>query len=154
MIDLFGIKDIPIKEVSEKEGKGITIFTYLTDIMSGKKGNIHIEADPSLSKFDTFMILRFLSLDEGYLPFVNIVNGFQDNLTKEEAYKLLVATIPKSRKFLNFPKKTNIDIDESDVELIAKYFVCSKNEVKEFIKLNLLSKTDISKIIEMFGGKV
>lgn len=151
MLELFGIKEKKV-EVKEEKDKEINIFTYLTDIMSNKRGDVHEKHDPFLSKFDTFMILRFLSYDEGYLPYINIINGFQDILTKEEAYKLLVLTIPRTKKFLKFPKKNN-DVDDSDVDLLSKYFECSRYKVEDFIRLHLLDKHDIEKIKEMFGGK-
>jgi len=153
MLKLFGVKEKKVKEDDVKEPKSLTLFNYLTDIMSGKKGNIHLEKDPNLSSFDTFMILRFLSYDEGYLPFINVINGFQDNLTKEEAYKMLVLTIPKTNKFLKFPKKNDKDIDNEDINLLSKYFQCSNYEVEDFIKLNLIDKDNIEKIMMLYGGR-
>jgi uncharacterized protein YqfB (UPF0267 family) len=152
MKDLFDIVDNTVEYVEEKTKKDVTIFTYLTDIMSGKKGDVPIK-DPSMSKFNTFMILRFLSLDEGYLPFINVINGFQDNLTKEEAYKMLLVTIPRTKKFLKYPKKTSENVDDDSVSMVAKYFICPKIEVEEYIKLNLLNTSDVEKIIESFGGR-
>lgn len=153
MKDLFGIVDKESDIIDDKVGKDVTIFTYLTDIMSGKKGDVHIKSDPNMSKFNTFLVLRFLSLDEGYLPFINVINGFQGNLTKEEAYKMLVVTIPRTKKFLKFPKKTSDKIDDESVEVVAKYFMCSENEVSDYIKLGLLTEDNIEKIKESYGGR-
>ena len=154
MKDLFDIVDESSDVDDYSPKKEATIFTYLTDIMSNKKGDVHIKQDPNMSKFNTFMILRFLSLDDGYLPYINVINGFQEILTKEDAYKMLVATIPKTKKFLKFPKKTSEDIDDGDVDVVAKYFSCPKKEVDEYIKLRLLNTEDVERIKNSFGGRV
>lgn len=152
MDDLFGIEKKTEQNEEVKESKPLTIFDYLNDIRVNKKGNIQ-EKDPNLSKFDTFMILRFLSLDEGYLPYINIINEFQSILTKEEAYKLLLITIPRSKKFLKFPKKTEKDIDEDVLNLLSNYFKCSKHEIEDFFKLQLIGSKDIENIRLLYGGK-
>jgi hypothetical protein len=153
MLNLFGIQEKEIiPEEQELEVK-VTIFDYLKDIMINKKGDVTAK-DPSMSKFNTFMIIRFLSLDDGYLPFLNVVNTFQDNLTKEEAYKMLLLTIPKSRKFLKFPKKIeNYAINSEELAMLSMYFVCAEHEVSEFIRLKLLDNNDIRKIKMMYGGR-
>jgi hypothetical protein len=153
MKEFFDIKELKQQHVEENELKNVTIFTYLNDIMINKKGDVHIKNDPSMSKFNTYQILRFLSLDEGYVSFINVINGFQDILTKEETYKLLIKTIPRSKRFLIFPKKTEEYIDEESLNILSRYFICSKYQSEEFIKLNLISSLDIEKIKNMYGGR-
>ncbi len=100
MDDLFGIK--PKKKVEFKEVKKkakVSLFDYLKDICYGKKGNVHkVKNDYDMSKFDSYMILQYLSLDKGYLPIINIFNQYQETMTKEQMYKSLVCIIPRSNK--------------------------------------------------------
>lgn len=153
MLDLFGIKnqEKPIEE--QPEDKPLDIFAYLKDIMVHKKGNLNVR-DPFMTKFNTFMILKFLSLDEGYIHYINLLNQYQDLWTKEQAYKLLVLTIPRTNKYLKFPKKADKDFDDDELSLIAKYFECAKHEAEQFVKLGFIGKKDLEKIKQMFGGRV
>ena len=152
MLELFGVEKQEEVIEEQNEQSKITIFTYLQDIMIHKKGNVMVK-DPTLSKFNTYQILRFLSYDEGYLPFINVLNEFQDNLTKEEAYKTLLITIPQSKRYLHYPKKTGKEFDEETVDVLANYFVCAKHEVEDFLQLDLIKPQVILKIKNMYGGK-
>jgi hypothetical protein len=133
--------------------KPLSFFDYLQDINFGKKGNIHLERDPELKQFNTFMILRYLSLEPAFCSLVNIFNAYQVSLTKQEMYKALLILIPRGNRFLRYPKTNKDEIEESDVNLVKKYFECSFNEAKELIKLKLISHYDIEKIKEAYGGK-
>jgi NACalpha-BTF3-like transcription factor len=153
MLDFFDIKDDkPTIDEYIIEEKGVTMFDYLSDITVNKRGNV-FERDPEMKQFNSFMILRFLSMDEGYLPTINSLNEFQDSLTKQELYGLLLKIIPRSRKFLKYPKQESSSISNNDIELLTQYFKCSKAEALEFLKLKLLSNSDIARIKELFGGK-
>jgi hypothetical protein len=141
-----------VEEVSTQ--KPLSMFSYLEDINFSKKGNIHIDRDPSMKQFNTFMILRYLSLEKNFCSLINILDKFQANLSKEEMYKLLILLIPRGRRFLQYPKTSKDEIDEGQVKLAAKYFEISFNEAKEFIKLKLLSNFDLEQIKEAYGGKM
>jgi hypothetical protein len=153
MIELFGVKRKKKEEVEEKAVKGLTIFDYLRDIISNKKGNIYEKLDPNLKEFSPFQILRFLSLHEGYIPFIGMVNSFQSELTKKQMYKMLILLIPRTDKYINFPKKTKSDIDESDIDLVKRYFECSEFDAKEYIKLRFICGFELEQIKNAFGGK-
>jgi hypothetical protein len=151
--DVFGIKSKVIEE-EESEEKKITIFDYLRDIMSGKKGNIHLKRDPNLKVFSTFQVIRFLSLDDGYIPYVNLINRFQSELTKEQMYKFLVFFLPRTKKFLQFPKKEDNLLDDDSINLIKEYFECSESDAIDYIKLRFICDFHIDTIKKKFGGKI
>lgn len=154
MLELFGIKEKEVKEETYVQEKPLSIFDYITDICVTKKGNIHVTRDPNLSKFDPFMVMRFLSLDKGNIVFTGIFNHFSASLTKEELYKSLVIIIPRGKKFLKYPRKVKDDlINSEDMRYLQKYFKCGKWEATEYIKMGLISKKDIEIIKEKFGGK-
>lgn len=152
MIELFGIKSKVVKD-EESDEKKITIFDYLRDIMYGKKGNIYLKKDPNLKGFNPFQVIRFLSLDDGYLPYVNLINRFQSELSKEQMYKFLVFFLPRTNKFLQFPKKMDTLLEEESIKLIQEYFECSESNAMEYIKLHLICDFHIESIKKKFGGR-
>lgn len=154
MLEYFKVKKTKkIKETVFKEPKPLSIFDYLTDICANKKGNIHIDRDPNLSKFNSYMILQYLSLDEGFLPLVVAMDKYQTTLSKEQMYRTLVAVIPRGRKFLKYPKRAKLIQKIEDIRLVAKYFSCSISEVKEYFALELITPDDLKKIRRLYGGK-
>jgi len=151
MDEFFEKRKIIKNEEYEIVEKKITLFDYLSDICYQKKGDLH-ERDANLKGFSTFMILRYLSIEEAYLPFINVMNKYQ-NISKEQMYKVLLLLIPKSRKFLKFPTLQKSIFKDKELELVKNYFQCSKQDVKEFIKYGFIGQREIDIIKEKYGGK-
>ncbi len=154
MLELFGIKEKKeVKEETYVQVKPLSIFDYITDICVIKKGNIHVTRDPNLSKFDPFMVMRFLSLDKGNIVFTGIFNYFSSSLTKEELYKSLVIIIPRGKKFLKYPKLVKSILKEEDIDLLKNYFKCSSYDAREYMNMGLIKEDDIEAIKEKYGGR-
>ena len=141
-------------KIKSKSSADVSIFTYLQDICYQKKGNIHLEKDFEMKKWSSFMILRYLSLDENYIFFINELNMYQGILTSEQMYKVLLKVLPKNKKFLQYPKLCDIIIIKKDeLELLKTYFECSEKDIIEWSKLGLITKIEIDAIKKMYGGK-
>lgn len=153
MLELFGVKEKVVKEETYVQVKPLSIFDYITDICVTKKGNIYVTRDPNLSKFDPFMVMRFLSLDKGNIVFTGIFNHFSSSLTKEELYKSLVVIIPRGKKFLKYPKLVKSIHKEEDVKLLKNYFKCSSYDAREYLNMGLIGEDDIEAIKEKYGGR-
>lgn len=155
MLELFGIdeKKVVSDEETYVQEKPLSIFDYITDICVTKKGNIHVTRDPNLSKFDSFMILRFLSLDKGNIIFTSIFNHFSSGLSKEELYKSLVVIIPRGKKFLKYPRLQKSIHKEEDVKLLKNYFKCSSFDAREYMNMGLIGQDDIEAIKKKYGGR-
>lgn len=141
----------PVEE--EVKQKALTMFDYLNDICHGKKGNIHKVRDPELKAFNGFMIMRFLSLDYKYIALINIINQYQDSISKEQLYKSLLELLPRSRKFFKYPKKNKGDYTDAELLLVQNYFNCSEEDALNYLKLGFFNKSDIKQIKIAFGGK-
>jgi len=152
--ELFDLPTQKVVHVFEEEvkGKPVTLFDYLSDITINKRGNV-TDRDTEMKVWNSFMIIRFLGMDEGYLPIINSISVYQDALSKRDMYGLLLKIIPRSRKFLKYPKLLETGIDKEHVDLISLYFKCSKAESTEFLKLGLITRSDVEKIRIAFGGK-
>lgn len=151
---LFSIKTVKKEEDETKYiPKRPTIFDYLDDICFKKTGTLPDERDPEMKAWDTFMILRYLSMDENYLPVINIFNMYQSMLSKKQIYHILLLIIPKRKTFLSYPKlKETIQRDE-DIAVLREYYQCSSRTVVEYLNLGFFSRKEIDDIRTKFGGK-
>lgn len=151
--DAFGIKEKKIDLIEETITTKTSFFDYLSDICAYKTGKVPEEKDFEMKGWNTFMILRYLSLEDNYVPIINILNEYQGILTPKQLYKILLLVIPKKKKFLKYPKLENKTYNEEDIQLLQQYFSCSKVEILDYFKFGFLSEYEISKIKEKFGGK-
>ena len=146
------VKLIDFDEVEENtKQKSSLFFDYLTDICFHKKGDIPQKSDFEMKQFDKYMIMRYLSLDSGYLPLINILNQYQEVLTPQQLYKILIIILPRGKKFLQYPKlKEKIHKDE-EVNMLKTYYDCSRRDIMEYLEMGLLSNKERDDIIEKFG---
>ena len=89
----------------------MTLFDCLGDILKHKTGTLH-EQEGFKKAWSTYMILRYLSMDEASLPLAAEMNKYQGILTDVQMYKFLVEMVPyRSNTFIKYikprtPKKT------------------------------------------------
>lgn len=146
------------KKIDEAPTKnsGVTLFSYLKDITYLKTGKVPEQGDYEMKNFDTYMILRYLSMDKNYLPLINIFNQYQGTLTKKQMYQALLVTIPKSRIFLNYPKLIKQQLNgftEEDLRLLKNYYECPRRDVVEYVERGFISKSELDDIKLKYGGK-
>lgn len=110
-------------------------------------------SDEEISKsYDCYMINRFLSFFEIWLPIVQVLNQTK-NLTKEAHYRFLFNVLPKTYvSFNNYIKKKK-DTSEEQKILIMRYFNFSKSDLN--CALDVLTEKQIEDICDKFkSGKV
>lgn len=137
------------KEAAVKlECEGVTLFDFLNDITSGKKG---ILDEFNEHKFDKFMTCRFLSMDPNLLPIVNdYLNPYQEILDKKRFYTLCLELIPKQRRFLKYMKATDeMKGKEKIIGYLSELYDISKRDAYQYY--NLLSADAIEGIKRRFG---
>ena len=128
----------------------MTIFEWIDQILIHKRPwNSFVETDQKA--FSSFIINRWLSMDE---DFVEIVNLFQKyaigQLETKEVYKWYCDVLPKGKRYNKYIKvKKEKKYDPELVEHICNYFECSKTEAKE--NLSLISKEEVNQILENYG---
>ena len=128
----------------------MTIFDWINQILIDKK---HWDSfDESDQKtFSPFIINRWLSMDE---EFVEGVNYFQKyaigTLEPREVYKWYSDFLPKGKRFNKYIKgKKDKKYDPELINIMCKYFQCSKIESKE--NLSLISKEELKEILQKYG---
>jgi hypothetical protein len=124
------------------------LFKWLEEI-TVKKRPIDSFTEDDWSSFNSFMIHKYLSMNMGYIEFVNYVQKIpHDN--KKQIYSIYRDMIPKRKVWLKYigPKKKKKNNDEL-ANHIAKHFECSLGEADEYI--DLLGNKGITGILYKFG---
>jgi hypothetical protein len=132
---------------SEAKQKKLNLFDFVNDIRRFKYGNM-LQPEGNERLFDSFMILRALSMKEDDVLLCNEVNMYTSTLTKEQFYKLLISVIPKDFSFhpwINNKKEDN----KPQIQFIAKYFECSEQEALDY--LNIMGTEWADRIKDKFG---
>ena len=128
----------------------MTIIDWMNQLLVHKK---HWDdfTDTEQKSFNSFIINRWLSMDK---EFVEVVNMFQKysigTLESREVYNWYREVLPKGKRFNKYIKgKKSKKYDNELVDILQKYFECSKLNVKE--NLELISKNELVDILEKYG---
>jgi len=119
---------------SARSSTKTSLFDFLKDITIEKKNILNYDNQSAYSKY---MICRFLSMHNDYLPIVDLIlNKQQAHLSNQEFHKLCLAIIPKNNIRLNYVKgSSKIKENKEDLEYIAKYFKVSMNDAMEYYEI-------------------
>ena len=127
----------------------INIFTFINDIIFGKKGNI-IQNVEDEDQFNGYLVNRWVSM---YSPenatIINETTNKYYNVfdSKKEWYEYLVKIIPRGSpgkiNYIKKEKRKDVDNYDEIVKFLAKRFEISKREVQQYIDSG---QVDISNI--------
>ena len=126
------------------------IFDWLGQITCYKKPwDSFSETDQKT--FNTFIINRFLSMDEEFIEVVNVFQKYSvGTLESREVYKWYCEVLPKGRRYNKYIKgKKQVKYDSELIEIMCKHYEVSRSECKEY--LELISKEELKSILEMYG---
>lgn len=145
---------------------GKSLFDHLkqiTDVQNPKYWDTLSESD--IKTWSTYMIVRYLSMNPEWTDLVAMVQPYIDHIKEQGVrnlpegdkyvYKILLAIIPKEKKFLKYMKAKGSDKYEKWlVDLFAKHYEISKLEVEGYLHI-LYSSTEgkrhIIDICERYG---
>ena len=123
------------------------IFDWLKQI-NYIKSPVESFSDKDWEIWNSYMIHRFLSMNPNFLEVVNFVQDYPPQ-EKQKIYSIYKEYIPKNNKWNKYIKSNTKEPNKELVEVLTKYFSCSKKETKEYIYL--LDKQDISRILTSIG---
>ncbi len=111
----------------------MTIFDYIKDITTYKKGNLPLES------YIPYLINRWLAfISPQICSAINESTNALGNIDKEQHYKLLLKLYPKSKvPFIKYIKKVKEEKTEEDdkVSLLSSNMEMSEREVKQLLEL-------------------
>ena len=132
------------------------LFDHLNAICVDKKPDYYNSLDEGERKtWSSFMILRYLSMDESLLSLISEIQQYIEIAPPESVYKCLSGLIPKAKRYIKYPKRTNeVKYDKWVLELISTYYEVSTNISEDY--LTVLSFVDgandeIKRIAYIYG---
>lgn len=116
--------------VSKK--KKTFFFEFLNQISFTKNPNFY--NDETSRDWNSWMVLRYLSMDESLLPLVNSIQEFQSVLDGQQMYTFLCQVIPKKKRFFRYIKGSK-QASDSTLSWVSRLYNCSKKEAQEYIDI-------------------
>ena len=128
----------------------MTIIDWMNQLLVHKKHWNDFTEDEQ-KKFSPFIINRWLSMDKDFIEIVNIFQKYAiGTLEPREIYKWYCSVLPSGKRFNKYIKgKRDKKYDKELVELLTKYFECSKLQIKEY--LELIDKEELKNILKIYG---
>ena len=121
-----------------------TLFDHLNDLTINKI-DFDSSNDEQVKSYSQYMINRFVSMTDIYLPIVNEINQY--DLPKETHYNYYKNLLPKRKHYFKYIKKKK-DINLEDKKLLCIYFECGLKEIENFI--NVLTEEQIEEILKIY----
>ena len=121
------------------------LFDYLKAITEKKDPELDFNNDEIRKEYQPYLINRFVSMCEIYIPLVNEINKY--DIPKEINYKYYHSVLPKRKQYFSYIKKSK-DLNKDEKIIIAKYFQIGLKEAEEYI--SLMSENEINEILNMF----
>ena len=133
----------------EKEHKNNYLFDILNDIKWNKTGTL-LDTEEYEKAFNSFIVMRMLAQNAEACDWVNMINEYQQTLSKKQLYKLLIEIIPKAKTYDGFIKSMSLQ-DDDNIKYVSMYYECSLKESREYVQI---MGTEWSQLIRnRFGGK-
>ena len=135
---------------SENTVKAKTIFQHLSGIKEKKESWASL-SDMDKKSFSPFIINRWMSMNMGLLPIVNILQKYTIGfLSARDVYKVYLDFLPKQKTFDKYIKGSKSSKYNKDVlEYLSKWYGVSQREVTDY--LEILSKDDVINILTKYG---
>lgn len=138
------------------KNKTKTLWDHLNAVTKYQKKNYWESLTESDRKtWSTYMICRFLSMNEEWVDIVNEIQPIVQGLEPKLVYQVLIGIIPKSKKYLKYVKGTKeLQNEEWLVDLVKKTYEVGNYQANTYIKI--LGSTEIGRqtivdICEMYG---
>jgi hypothetical protein len=130
---------------SKKQIKNI--FGWLEEI-TVNKSPLDIISDESWDTWNSYMIHRYVSMNQDYIDIVNLVQKINPQ-NKKQIYSIYKEMIPKRKMWLKYIKNEAKKEQKELEEYIAKYFDCSLGEAEHYI--DILRGTGVREILNEMG---
>jgi len=120
------------------------IFNHLENLTQLKK-EADFSNDEIKKSYQKYMINRFISMCEFFVPVVNEINRY--DIPESVHYNYYLNILPKRKYFFNYIKKKK-ELDESEKKYIAHYFEVGMKEAENYI--NILDEDQITEILNIY----
>lgn len=101
----------------------------------------------SWEKWNSYMVHKWLSMNENYIDIVNYVQKTNPQ-SKKQIYSIYREMIPRKKTWSKYIKNENKNTYQELEEYVSKYYECSISEANSYI--NILGK-NVKHILEGMG---
>jgi hypothetical protein len=130
---------------SKKQIKNI--FGWLEEI-TVNKSPLNIISDESWDTWNSYMVHRYVSMNQDYIDIVNLVQKINPQ-NKKQIYSIYKEMIPKKKMWLKYIKNEAKKDQKELEEYVAKYFDCSLGEAEHYI--DILRGSGVREILNEMG---
>jgi hypothetical protein len=130
---------------SKKQIKNI--FGWLEEI-TVNKSPLDIISDESWDTWNSYIVHRYVSMNQDYIDIVNLVQKINPQ-NKKQIYSIYKEMIPKRKMWLKYIKNEAKKEQKELEEYVAKYFECSLGEAEHYI--DILRGTGVREILDKMG---
>jgi hypothetical protein len=130
---------------SKKQIKNI--FGWLEEI-TVNKSPLDIISDESWDTWNSYMVHRYVSMNQDYIDIVNLVQKINPQ-NKKQIYSIYKEMIPKRKMWLKYIKNEAKKDQKELEEYVAKYFDCSLGEAEHYI--DILRGIGVKSILNEMG---
>ena len=126
-----------------------TLFLWIDELFVGKR-NWDGFKDVDKKKFSPYMVNRYLSMGDDFLPFVNYFQKYTTEvMPAKSVYQFYCNLLPKKKTYLKYLTGNKYKIDDAVYECLVKYFEVSKKQALEYYRL--MNKKDLKLLLKKFG---
>jgi len=127
----------------------MNLFSWINELLV-KKRPWDSFSDEDRKKFSPFMVNRYLSMNDDFLPFVNHFQKYTIEVMSPKAvYQFYCNLLPKKKTFLRYLSGKKSKTNETVVPFIMDYFEVSKKQASEYYKL--MTKEELTSLVKKFG---
>jgi hypothetical protein len=126
-----------------------TLFLWIDELFVGKR-NWNNFSDADKKKFSPFMINRYLSMNDDFLPFVNYFQKYTIEVMPHKAvYQFYCNLLPKKKTYLKYMSGKKERTNDLVVPFIMKYFEVSKYQAADYY--DLMTKEELILLVKKYG---
>jgi hypothetical protein len=127
----------------------MNLFSWINELFVGKR-NWDTFSDADKKKFSPFMVNRYLSMNDDFLPLVNYIQKYAIEIMPHKSlYQFYCELLPKRKIYLKYLTGNKYKIDNRVTECLIKYFEVSEKQALEYYRL--MSKKDLKLLLKKFG---
>ena len=127
----------------------MTLFKWIDELFTKKRPWDSFSKEEQ-KKFSPFMVNRYLSMNNDFLP---IVNHFQkltiEVMPHSAVYKFYCSLLPNKKTYLRYLSGKKTKVNEKVVPFIQEYFEVSKIQAGEYYQL--MNKDDLKSLLTKYG---
>ena len=122
----------------------LKIFDHIKNL-TVHKVDFDRKNDEQAKSYNKYMINRFISMVDVYIPYVNEINKY--DIPKDVHYMFYKSLLPRKQQFFKYIKADK-ELNKAEKECLCEYYECTENELAHHLKI--LTKEQIKSITDLY----